>query len=218
MKRVRPLREVESDFAVDSSGFSTYTYARWFNHKYGRERVLGDWVKAHIMVGTTTNVVTSVEVTGARANDNPQLRPLLASTLKRFNVKTVSADRAYTGHDSLDAIDAAGAFPLIPFKSNSVRVGNHYKSPASRALWGRMHDFFTYNREEFLKHYHKRSNVETAFHMIKSKFGTKVRSKSATAQVNEVLAKVLCHNLCCLVSAFYEMGVEAKFWKSNTVA
>ena len=29
--------------------------------------------------------------------------------------------------------------------------------------------------------------------MIKSKFGTKVRAKTETAQVNEIMCKVLCH-------------------------
>ena len=32
-----PLKAVETDFAVDSSGFSTCRYVRWFNKKYGRE-------------------------------------------------------------------------------------------------------------------------------------------------------------------------------------
>jgi transposase len=81
-----------------------------------------------------------------------------------------------------------------------------------------MYEFFTYHREEFLTHYHKRSNVETTFHMIKSKFGTRVRAKTPTAQVNEVLAKVLCHNLCCLVSAFFELGIDASFWHIESVA
>jgi transposase len=215
----QPLREIESDFAVDSSGFSTSTYARWFDHKYGRERTANEWLKAHVMIGVTTNVVTSVEVTpgvGPGTNDSPHLRPLLASTAKRFAVKTVAADRAYIGHANLDAIDAAGAFPLIPFKSNQGRTGDYEKSAASRALWRRTFDFFIHNRQEFLKHYHQRSNVETTFHMIKAKFGSRVRSKAPVAQTNEVLAKVLCHNLCCLVSAFYELGIEATFWQSKS--
>jgi transposase len=44
-------------------------------------------------------------------------------------------------------------------------------------------------REEFLRHYHKRSNVETAVMMIKSKFGDAVRSKTEVAMRNEVLCK-----------------------------
>ena len=33
-----PLRSVETDFAVDSSGFSTSVYNRWFDHKWGKQR------------------------------------------------------------------------------------------------------------------------------------------------------------------------------------
>ena len=35
-----------------------------------------------------------------------------------------------------------------------------------------MYHFYSLHRAEFLQHYHKRSNVETTFHMIKAKFGT----------------------------------------------
>jgi hypothetical protein len=64
------------------------------------------------------------------------------------------------------------------------------------------------NREEFLTRYHKRSNCESAFSMIKAKFGPVVRSKSRTGQVNEVLAKVLCHNICVLILAMHEIGLD----------
>jgi hypothetical protein len=47
--------------------------------------------------------------------------------------------------------------------------------------------------------------------MVKSKFGDAVRSKTDVAARNEVLAKVLCHNICCLISAFHELGIEATF-------
>ena len=63
-------------------------------------------------------------------------------------------------------------------------------------------------REEFLQSYHMRSNVESAFSMMKRKFGDSVRSKSEVAMKNEVLCKILCHNICCLISAMYELGIE----------
>ena len=47
--------------------------------------------------------------------------------------------------------------------------------------------------------------------MIKTKFGGSVKSKSPAAQVNEVLAKVLCHNICVLIQSFYELGIDAQF-------
>ena len=74
-----------------------------------------------------------------------------------------------------------------------------------------MYHYFTYNRQEFLKHYHQRSNVETAYSMIKAKFGDSLRSKSDVGQINEALAKVLCHNLCVLMQAMHELGIEPAF-------
>ena len=206
----RPLREIETDFAVDSSGFSSSVYRRWFDAKYGRERTSGEYVKAHVMVGVTTNIVTSVEVTPASISDYQIFSPLVESTAARFDIARISADKAYSGRSNLAAVDSIGALPFIPFRSNA--------KPTGASLWKRTYDFFQDNKEEFYRHYHKRSNVETTFSMIKAKFGARVRSKSPIAQTNEVLCKVLCHNLCCLVSAFYELGIAPEFWGTGTHA
>ena len=58
-----PLKAIETDFAVDSSGFATTTYNRWFDHKWGKVRSEAKWVKTHLMCGVKTHVVTSVEAT-----------------------------------------------------------------------------------------------------------------------------------------------------------
>ena len=62
-----------------------------------------------------------------------------------------------------------------------------------------------------MEHYHKRSNIESAYSMIKGKFGSSLRSKSGTGQINEALCKVLAHNLCVLVQAMHELGIEPAF-------
>ena len=56
-----------------------------------------------------------------------------------------------------------------------------------------------------------RPDVETTVWMIKAKFGASVKSKSDTAQVNEVLCKILAHNVCVLIQSFYELGIETEF-------
>ncbi|RXH55270.1 transposase [Granulicella sibirica] len=199
-----PLKAVETDFAVDSSGFSTSTYARWFDAKYGRLHVDRYWVKAHLIIGVKTNIVSSVEVTGPEANDYPVLAPLLDATIKNFSVQEVSADKGYIGRTNLEKIVSVGAVPYIPFKSNATGKGSE--------LWRKMWHYYEFSRPEFLAKYHKRSNVESTFSMIKAKFGASVRSKTPTAQMNEVLCKVLCHNLCCLVHSIYELELEPIFW------
>jgi hypothetical protein len=44
------------------------------------------WLKAHLMVGVTTNIVTSVEITDSVANDSPYLAPPATSTAARFTM------------------------------------------------------------------------------------------------------------------------------------
>jgi len=58
----------------------------------------------------------------------------------------------------------------------------------------------------------KKANIETTFSMLKGKFGGFVRAKTPVAQVNDVLCKVLCHNICCLTQSIYQLGLEPTFW------
>ena len=74
---------------------------------------------------------------------------------------------------------------------------------------------FLYRREEWLQRYHLRSNVESAFSMMKRKFGDFVRSKTDVAMVNETLCKVLAHNLVVLIHEMYELGIEPAFWRGQ---
>jgi len=78
-------------------------------------------------------------------------------------------------------------------------------------IWKKMYHYFMFNNEQFLDHYHKRSNAESTVFMIKSKFGDYVKSKEWTAQVNEVLCKVICHNICCVIQEMYELGINPNF-------
>ena len=55
------------------------------------------------------------------------------------------------------------------------------------------------------------SDIETTFHMIKSKFGQRLRSKTLTAQINEALCKVLCHNLCVVIQSMHELNITPEF-------
>jgi len=199
-----PLRAVESQFAIDSSGFSTSRFTRWYDEKYGYNRQQADWVKAHLCVGTKTRVVTACVIGEGDSADCPRLAGLVNATAENFTVKELSADKAYLSHDNLALVDGLGAVPFIPFKSNSRGGGSE--------VWRRMYFYFMVNRDDYLNHYHRRSNVESAFSMIKRKFGDSLRGKTDTSMRNEALAKILCHNLCCVIGAWYELGIEPSDW------
>lgn len=197
-----PLSAVEDTFAIDASGVSSNKFARWFDAKYGVEKKEYLWVKLHICVGTKTNVVTAVEISDS--HDSQQFPALLRTTMENFTVRDVCCDKAYLSREIIEQVYHAGGTAYIPFKPNN-------RPDTNGEVWKSLFHFFHLHRDEFLKHYHQRSNVETTFSMIKKKFGDSVRSKSVTAMRNEVLAKVLCHNLVVLVHEMYELGIDPTF-------
>lgn len=212
-----PLKFIETNFAADSSGFSTSCYRSWNETKWGQVRQsygdtryveIQDWLKVHIMCGVKTNIVTAVEVTKGTAGDSPQFKTLVKATARNFVMNEVSADGAYSSAKNLRLVVNNGAMPYIPFKATATGNDPSIKD----GLWKRMYHFYLYNQEWFMQHYHKRSNVEATFSMIKAKFGTHLRSKTWTAQVNEALCKILCHNLCVVIQSMYELGVAPVFW------
>lgn len=199
------LKSVECDFAVDSTCFSSGRFARWFDSKLPGTQGWRDWIKVHLICGVKTNIVTGVEITSRNANDSPFMKPLLERTTQSgFHVSEVSADKAYISVNNLQLILLAGATPYIPFKEK------HIESEKSQT-WNKMLHFYRFRQDEFYAHYHKRSNVESTFSMIKAKFGERIRSRTYIAQVNEVLCKILCHNICVVIHSMYELGVESNF-------
>jgi hypothetical protein len=119
-------------------------------------------------------------------------------------VDEVSADKAYLSVENIEAVFACGGTPFIAFKADSTG--------AAGGLFQKMFHFYSLNREEYMEHYHKRSNIESVNSMIKAKFRDHVRSKTDVAMANEVLCKLLCHNLCCLINSQIELGIAPVFW------
>lgn len=205
-----PLKAVETDFVVDASGFITCRYAKWVEKKYGRRDEYRDWFKAHLVCGVRTKIVTGVDISGWTMHDSWFLPQLVRQTAENFEVREVAADKAYLSHANAEAVERLGGTPFIPFKARNVE-------PKTDSAWARMYHLLHYRREEFMAHYHKRSSVESVFSMVKDKFGASVRAKSDTEQVNEVLAKVLCHNICVLIRATHDLGIETASGSETTL-
>ena len=202
-----PLKSVETKFAVDSTGFRTTTFSDYCREKHNTNQE-HEWIKAHIMCGVKTNIVVGIEITDGNMADSPEFIPLVEKIANDgFTIDEVSADKAYNSVDNYNAVQRVGGTAYMPFKSNAT--GQSDRTNGNRArLWRKMFQYLTYNREEFMQHYHLRSNVETTNFMIKSKFGDFVRSKDNTARINEVLLKVLCHNIVVLIHEMNELDIE----------
>jgi hypothetical protein len=182
-----PLKAMETEFAVDSSGFSSCKFDRWYDEKWGRMRSEHSWVKVHVMSGTTTHVVTSVEILDKNSPDAPQFVPLVNETAKNFTIRQVAGDKSYPSNENFQVVEDVGG------------------------IYERMYHLFCLNKEDYLRRYHRRSNVESVFSSVKRKFGDSVRSKTPTAMRNEVLAKLVCHIICQLIHLIYELGIGVNF-------
>lgn len=202
-----PLKHVEESFAVDSTGFGISRYDRWLNIRTQKDSKKKRWKKCHAICGVKTNIITAVRITEGKANDSPQFDPLLKDTANYFTIREVSADKAYSSKENLELVNQLGAMPYIPFKKNVTG-----KSRGS-FLWAKLFEEFTKNYLEFAEHYHKRSNIESCFAMILSRFTKHLRCKTDHSQHNEILCKILAHNLVVLVHEICELKIDVNFKK-----
>ena len=201
-----PLGKLETKYSIDSSGFGSYQMERWQKVRWDKKKDKRNYLKGHIMIGTRTNTIVSCEITPGNFSDVRQAPRLLYKAKGNFKIKEVSADKAYSSKLVFRIIKSIGAMPYIPFKYTTRET-----KPENPEIWNRMFLYFKNNRDKFDDHYHKRSNVETTFSMIKLRFGEFLKSKNYVAQRNELVMKFICHNICCLIQEIYENQVHVDF-------
>lgn len=197
-----PLKCIESKFAVDATGFSTRQYERWFSPRAGYTLNRKQFVKAHAMCGVLTNIITSLEITEGHSHDSPEFPKLVSQTGEYFTMKEISADKAYSSRMNLKVVQQFKAFPYIPFRKNaSAKQRGAY-------VWKKCLNLFQNNAEEFYRHYHLRSNIESTFSAIKRRFGVKLFTKNFTSQTNELYLKCICYNITVLIKCLFELNLN----------
>jgi len=202
MKSAAPLKGHEETFAIDATGFSDSRFGHWQNHKYRSKQEHQLWKKLHACCGVQSNIITAATVTSGTTHDQTQFEPLVEMTDQYFDQGKVVADKAYNARVNYDKVAELGGKAYIPFKDNVTgKAGGNYE-------WKRMYQRFQNYRNDFLKEYHLRSNVESSFNVIKEKFGKNLRCKDPAALETEVLAKVLCYNICTVIRMIYELNLD----------
>ena len=202
-----PLRKLEDQYSLDSSGFGSYSQERWNKAKWGMDkRSYRNYLKGHVMIGTKTNIICSCEITPGNFADARQAPRVILKAQGNFPMKEISADKGYSSKLIYRIIESIGAIPYIPFKNTT-------KEPTedSPEIWNKMFLMFRDKKDEWNDKYHKRSNVETTFAMVKLRLGEHLKSKNYHAQRNELMMKFICHNICCLVQELFERQIMINF-------
>jgi transposase len=155
------------------------------------------------MCGVRTGIITAAIVTDAHDHDSQQLPDLLEMACQAFKIKEVLGDTAYASETNFEAVLAKGARPY--FKFNKTATG------AKPGAWRDIFQDYKNHRSDWEEHYRKRKIVESVFSAVKRMFGERLRSKGDVAARNELLLKLLCYNLCCLLRCMDELGIDVEF-------
>jgi len=201
-----PMRLIETEFALDSSGFSTGTKFQHGSIKHGSVQMKHkkrNWLKLHAMCGLRTKIITAVEISPRYIADGVYFDSLVDATVKNFDVRQVAGDGAYSSKAIIQSACDSEIVPVIPFRPNATPYGVN-----EGTAWAKVYHLYGLNREWFIKQRDLRNSIESVFSMLKRKFGERLKSKSVIGQCNEVLCKVLCHNLSVLMHSMYTLKRE----------
>jgi hypothetical protein len=169
------------------------------------ERKLYKWIKLHFLCGLDSYSILAARATRWTEADVKYLRPLLETAVGLdFEIKGVAADRGYVSKENHRFIHSLGAKAQITFKRNNRKSKN-----GSDPVWDANLERFRSMQEGDTTAEYSRILIEDVNWMIKSRFGEKVRGITETAQFNEALLKVVCHNLTRLHR--YDLGLDDKY-------
>jgi len=202
-----PFQHWDTTFAVDSTRVITAIYLVDDDGNVVKrgERKLYKWIKLHFICGLSSLSILAARATRWTSPDVKYLRPLLETAVGLdFNIRAVAADRGYISKENFHFIHSLGAEAQITFKRNNRKSKNGFDP-----VWDANLERFRMMQRLRLTPEHMRILIEAVNWMIKSRFGRHVRGITETAQFNEALLKVICHNLTRLNQ--YDVGLDDKY-------
>lgn len=131
--------------------------------------------------------IVSFDITKGTRGDAPILKKLIKGMPK--GIGDFCADSAYLSRDICNMVATLKKIPYIKPKKNTIR------NSKGSASWKKMVSLFQDNQDEFDKHYHKRSLVESVFAVLKGIFGNNLSSKNKLVQRKELALRVICYNI-----------------------
>lgn len=202
---VKPVREIERVYAIDSSHFGTPLSDLTVEYKSGKETLIDRvrTAKFHIAVGVRTKMIFAGVVTDGTANDKPLLMPLLKQLSKNHIIDAILADSGYYKHENYEMVAALGARAYIDFPDDAVPSGTPHHDE--------MYDLWKNHSEEWHAGYDYRNLVETGNFMLKETNRRKVRARLEQSRENELLAMAVVHNLCRLLMVRKEFDIAIPF-------
>ena len=155
-------------------------------HKYTSH----EYVKLHAAIEMKHRAIISFHFTRTNVHEVTQLEKLLEPL---YDLGDVYADSGYLSVNNCWVIKEKGGTPYIrPKKTTTGRRNN------GRAFT-EMIERYKENKEDWMKKYHQRSNIEAVFSSLKRRLGGFVTSIKRCVQQIEIALKIIVYNLMILV-------------------
>ena len=198
----KPLSVIEDDFATDSTGIRTKLFSTWFSLRCKKRIRRRDHLTIHTTIGIKSGIVTVLNVETKQGKDNKIFREHVDKTSENFKINEWSGDGMYWCKKNCKKVSEKGGKPY--FKCKSSWNGKQDGFPS----WKEMNKESKENSENYNKHYHKRSNVESVNHSKKSLHGDKVYSRLKSSRINEETLRWINYNINVLNRAKYEWNIN----------
>jgi len=183
--------------ATDSTGLSGRNRS-WRETDYA-VRANQDWVKVHAAVEVDSFFILSYSLTKSNVHESRMFGEVWSNLPENIVPMRSLADSAYNGERCLQAAKEHGATPMHGIKKNAV----YRHRPETE--YQRMVNFATHWPNRYKKMCGMRNHAETAFGMIQSRFGYRIRCRTKKGRKNEVQAKVSSHNIRMLALMSFQM-------------
>ena len=201
-KSSKPLSIIEHDFATDSTGIRTKLFSTWFSLRCKKRIRRRDHLTAHTTIGVKSGTITALNIEIKPGKDNKIFREHVDKTSENFKVNEWSGDGMYWCKKNCKKVSEKGGKPY--FKCKSSWNGKQDGFPS----WKEMNKDFVENKEDYDKHYHKRSNVESTNHSKKALHGNSVYSRLPSDRINEETLRWINYNINVLNRAKYEWDIN----------
>ena len=198
----KPLSLIEHDFATDSTGIKTKLFSSWFSLRCKKRIRRRDHLTAHTTIGVKSGTITALNIEIKPGKDNKIFREHVDKTSENFKINEWSGDGMYWCKKNCRKVSERGGKPY--FKCKSSWNGKQDGFPS----WKEMNKDFVENKEDYDKHYHKRSNVESTNHSKKALHGNSVYSRLPSDRINEETLRWINYNINVLNRAKYEWDIN----------
>ena len=160
-----------------------------------------EYVKLHAAIEMKNRAIINFHFTRTNVHEITQLEKLL-QPLYEFN--HVYADSGYLSVNNCRVIVSKGGTPFIRPKKTTTGHGTYNQKQMYGNPFTDMIQSYNQNREDWMKKYHQRSNIEAVFSSLKRRLGGFVTSIKRNIQQIEIALKIIVYNLMILVRKIVE--------------